>query len=240
MNDTLSETRYSRLRWNAPLSEGHADQLLEYLQLSPTASLVDLGCGWGELLLRATSRFDINGPVTGVDNDAAVLRRARRAAEERGLALNVSFIEQQAADWRDTQSHAICIGSSHSLGGCKAMVQRLSEIVPRGRVLVGDMCWERPPTEAALAVFGDEVPMLADLVAQCREAGWEVMHLSTADQREWDDFESRHRAGLREWLLSNPDSPRAMEIRQQQDAREHEYLSVYRGVLGFVYLVLGR
>jgi hypothetical protein len=120
------------------------------------------------------------------------------------------------------------------------MLKRLSEIVPRGRVLVGDMCWERPPTEAARAVFGDEVPMLADLAALCRETGWEVLHLSTADQREWDDFESRHRAGLREWLLSNHDSPQAMEIRQQQNAREQEYLTVYRGVLSFVYLVLGR
>jgi hypothetical protein len=67
-----------------------------------------------------------------------------------------------------------------------------------------------------------------------------VLRLTTADQREWDDFESRHRAGLREWLLANPDSPQAQEIRDQQDGREREYLTVYRGVLGFVYLVLGR
>jgi hypothetical protein len=27
-----------------------------------------------------------------------------------------------------------------------------------------------------------------------RQAGWRVIHLSTADQREWDDFESTSRA----------------------------------------------
>lgn len=120
------------------------------------------------------------------------------------------------------------------------MLDRLAELVPQGRVLVGDMCWEKAPTENARAVFGYDIPMLADWAAMCRETGWEILHLSTANQREWDDFESAHRAGLRQWLLANPESPRAQEIREQQDAREQEYLTSYRGVLGFVYLVLGR
>lgn len=205
MSDDVAEARYARLRWNAPLSEAHADELLEWLQLSPGTSLVDLGCGWGELLLRAASRISdpSTPPITGVDIDASALARAKRAAA--GRSLNVSFVEQPAADWRETRARALCIGSSHTLGGSKAMLARLAEIVPRGgRVLVGDMCWERPPSGAARAVFGDEVPMLADLVGMCRETGWEVLRLSTADQREWDDFESSHRAGVREWLLSIP------------------------------------
>jgi cyclopropane fatty-acyl-phospholipid synthase-like methyltransferase len=238
MDNALARARYSQLRWNAPLSESHADELLEDLKICSNTSVVDLGCGWGELLLRAASRIDMDGLVTGVDTDAAALSRGRQAAEDRGV--RVSFIEQPAEDWKDARSRAICIGSSHTLGGSKAMLTRLAEIVPHGRVLVGDMCWERPPTEAARAAFGDDIPMLADLATMCRETGWEVLRLTTADQREWDDFESRHRAGLREWLLANPDSPQAQEIRDQQDGREREYLTVYRGVLGFVYLVLGR
>jgi hypothetical protein len=121
------------------------------------------------------------------------------------------------------------------------MLERLAEVVPQGgRVLVGDMCWERTPTDAAHDMFGDEVPRLADFVDMCRETGWQVLHLSTCDQREWDDFESRHRAGLREWLLANPESPKAKEVKEQQDARERDYIGTYRGVLGFVYLVLAR
>lgn len=239
MDDALTEARYSQLQWNAPLSPNHADDLLSHLKLSADTSIVDLGCGWGELLLRAAAHTDMAGPLTGVDTDAAVLRRAKEAAADRGS--DVSFVEQEAQDWGETRSRVICIGSSHTLGGSRAMLARLAEIVPAGgRALVGDMCWERAPTDAARAAFGDDVPMLVDLVAMCREAGWEVLHLSTADQREWDDFESRHRAGLREWLLANRDNSRAQEVRVQQDAREREYLGVYRGVLGFVYLVLGR
>lgn len=176
--------------------------------------------------------------VLGIDTDPAGLDRGRQAALERGL--DVTFLEQPAMDWNGTADRALCIGSSHTLGGSRAMLGRLAEVVPRGRVLVGDGCWEAPPTAAAHAIFGDDILPLADLVAACREAGWQVLHLSTADQQEWDDFESRHRAGLREWLLANPTDPRAAEVRERQDAREDEYLTAYRGVLGLAYLVLAR
>lgn len=237
-NDTLAQARYAGLRWNAPLSESHANDLLKCLKLSSSTSIVDVGCGWGELLLRAALQIGAEAAVTGIDTDAVALARGKLAAEECGL--NVSFIEEHAADWRGTSCRALCIGSSHTLGGSKEMFDRLAELVPRGRVLVGDMCWEKPPTKTAQAIFGDEIPMLVDLFSMCRRSGWEVLHMSMADQREWDDFEFGHRAGLRQWLLDNPDSPRAKEVRDEQDAKELEYLTSYRGVLGFVYLVLGR
>lgn len=234
--DTLPAARYAAMRWNTPLSESHAEELLDHLDLTTATSVVDLGCGWGELLLRAAARTRTK--ATGVDTDPAGLDRGRRAALDRGL--DVTFVEQRAEDWAGTADRALCIGSSHTLGGTSAMLARLAEVVPRGRVLVGDGCWESPPTEAAHAIFGDDVLPLADLVTACGQAGWQVLHLTTADQREWDDFESRHRAGLREWVLANPSDPRVAEVRAEQDRREHEYLTAYRGVLGLAYLVLAR
>lgn len=232
----LAAARYAKLRWNTPLSTGHATELLDHLDLTAATTVVDLGCGWGELLLSAAERGVAK--AVGVDTDPAGLDRGRRAALVRGL--DVRFVEREAVDWHGTADRALCIGSSHTLGGSRAMLMALADVVPQGRVLVGDGCWTTPPTPAAHAIFGDDVLPLADLVAACGEAGWQVMHLSTADQHEWDDFESRHRAGTREWLLANPDDPRAAEVRAKEDAREREYLTVYRGVLDFAYLVLAR
>ena len=236
MTDTLAAARYARLRWNTPLSDDHAAALLDHLDLTMATSIVDLGCGWGELLLQAAARGVAK--AVGVDTDPAGLDRGRRAALVRGL--DVKFVERAAADWHGTADRALCIGSAHALGGSRAMLSALAEVVPSGRVLVGDGCWEAPPTPAAKAICGDDVLPLADLVTACGEAGWQVLHLSTADQNEWDDFESRHRAGTREWLLANPDDPRAAEVKAREDAREREYLTVYRRVLGFAYLVLAR
>jgi cyclopropane fatty-acyl-phospholipid synthase-like methyltransferase len=236
VTDTLAAARYAKLRWNTPLSEAHAAELLDHLDLPTATSIVDLGCGWGELLLQAAARGVAK--AVGVDTDPAGLDRGRRAALVRDL--DVKFVERAAADWHGTADRALCIGSSHALGGTRAMLTALAEVVPSGRVLVGDGCWEAPPTPAAQEIFGGDVLPLADLVAACGETGWQVLHLSTADRNEWDDFESRHRAGVREWLLANPDDPRAAEAKAREDAREREYLTVYRGVLSFAYLVLAR
>ena len=91
-----------------------------------------------------------------------------------------------------------------------------------------------------MEVFGDETLSLADLVERIPELGWRVLHFSTADQREWDDFESTWRAGRQEWLLEHPGDPRATEVREELDDRLREYVGVYRGVLGLGYFVLGR
>lgn len=236
MEDAISKAKYASMLWNSPLGELHSDELFEHMKLSVTTSIVDLGCGWGELLLRAVARTGAKG--TGVDTDNLALDRGKRAAQKNDI--KVDFIRQPAADWQGTRDRAICIGSSHTLGGSRAMLQRLAEIVPKGRVLVGDTFWERRPTDIAREIHGDDVSMLIDLVKMCRETGWEILNLTTADQREWDNFESSHRAGLRQWIIENPESPKAQEIREQLDEREREYIMNYRGLLGFAYLILGR
>lgn len=238
MDHDIARARYAGLRWNSPLSEEHADDLIRRLDIANSSTIVDLGCGWAELLIRAAKQSGAKG--IGVDVDANALQRGRDAAQYHGVA-NVTLVEQEADTWKDSADRAICIGSSHALGGTSAMLSRLAEIVPQGgKVLVGDMCWEKPPTKEALATFGDDVPTLHDLVKSCRQAGWMVLHLSTADQREWDTFESGHRKGLRDWIITNPNDKRAEGIRVQQNDREDQYLAVYRGALSFAYLVLGR
>jgi hypothetical protein len=106
--------------------------------------------------------------------------------------------------------------------------------------LFGDGCWDQPPTAAAAALFGEAVLNLTDLVNAAMQAGWRVLHLSTADQREWDDFESTWRAGREQWLLAHPTDHRSASIRTELETRLQEYLTLYRGVLGFAYLVIVR
>jgi nicotinamidase-related amidase len=89
-----------------------------------------------------------------------------------------------------------------------------------------------------LEIFGDDVLSLDKLVDASRAAGWHVIHMSVADQREWDDFEHTSRAGWQEWLLANGADSRAEEVSTWLDTRERQYLHDYRGVLGFAYLVL--
>lgn len=238
MEHLTSDIKYSHLTWNCPLSEDVAANLLSALQISPTTTVVDIGCGWGELLLRACLEYSPKA-ATGIDTDSSLLERARRTAAQRQIS-RASFQDMPGNQWAEVQHRAICIGSSHAFGSTEKMLQSLTDIVPSGRVLVGDMCWEAAPTEAAVEAFGDEVLLLKDIVSACQRLGWKIMHVSTANQRDWDLFESGHRAGPREWLLSHAGHAQAAELERQLNEREKGYFETYRGVLGFAYLVLAR
>jgi hypothetical protein len=70
--DPLGAARYADLEFNAPLSSARVRELIAGLQPLTGASIVDLGCGWAELLLRILE----HEPTA----DAGRARRARRAA----------------------------------------------------------------------------------------------------------------------------------------------------------------
>jgi SAM-dependent methyltransferase len=240
----LARARYRAMRWNTPLSEGHAAELLDQLDVAGARTILDLGCGWGELLIRAVAprsgdRFRRTG--VGVDHDEALLARGRASAAHHGLGDAVRFVTGAAERWNEPAQRVLCVGAGHAWGGDAAALAALPALVePGGRVLFGDGCWERPPTPGAAELFGADVLALPELARVARDAGWRVLHLSTADQREWDAFESTWRAGREEWLAAHGDHPQAPEVRAELDALLAEYLDVYRGVLGFAYLVLGR
>jgi hypothetical protein len=157
------------------------------------------------------------------------------------VANRVIFVSADASTWTEPADRVICIGASQAWGGSAEALRILPQIVrPGGRLLFGDGCWEQPPTAAAARLFGESVLGLTDLVNEAMQTGWRVLHLSTADHREWDDFESTWRAGREHWLLAHPTDHRSTSIRTELDNRLHEYVTLYRGVLGFAYLVMTR
>ncbi len=242
----LDQALYARMRWNTPLSAEHAGLLMDRLDLRPGLRITDLGCGWGELLLQVAARAATVGDsgarqtsVTGVDTDAAALGRARCLARQRHLDQHAEFTQADAAAWRGTADRVLCVGASHAFGGTGPALKALTQVIPAGgRLLFGDGYWASTPSPAAMGIFGEAVLSLPQLLEACRATGWRVIHMSTADQREWDDFESTFRAGTQEWLLTHSDDPRAAEVRDWLDTRERQYVEIYRGVLGFAYLIL--
>ena len=240
--DDPTAVKYAAMVWNTPLSPAHADHLFAALRVAQASSLLDLGCGWGELLRRAAQIAAPGCECVGVDSDPALLARAREAAAPRGSTRTtpaVRFVEADATAWAELAEVVFCIGAAHAWGGAPAALRALRDrVLPGGRLLFGDGCWPHAPTPAADAIFGPQVLALEDLHDAARAAGWRVHACSLATLGEWDAFEGSFRAGRERWAATHPEDRRAPAVRAEMTARRTEYEDIYRGVLGFAYLVL--
>jgi cyclopropane fatty-acyl-phospholipid synthase-like methyltransferase len=229
--DALRVLAHSRLTFNAPLSDERAAAIVGNLALAPGRHALDLGCGWGELLLRVVASHPAS-TGTGVDVDRIALDRARRAAAARGLQQRVEFVEDDATSFEDRGHLVLCVGSSHAWGGATPALRALRERVELGgSVLFADGFWERPPGSEARRIFG-ELPVFDGLLSVARAAGFSVESADRSSREEWDAFEAGWRAALE---CADDADARLLAL-----AREREYRDGYRGILGFAWLVLSR
>lgn len=245
MTDAAGPERYGHLEFNSPIAPWRADRLVASLAATSPATIVDIGCGWGELLLRLAAAVP-GASAWGIDSDAELLERGRAGAVARGLADRVSFVEYQGDAWTRGADLVVCVGAAHAFGTSAVALEALAPLVaPGGRLLFGDGFWERVPTEVELASMwpgttADEQLVLPDLVDAAVGAGLRPLRIETVERGEWEDFESGIQADKELWLLANPGSDRAGEVREQADRNRDWWLRGHRGLLGFAYLTLGR
>ncbi|MDG9714573.1 SAM-dependent methyltransferase [Streptomyces sp. DH10] len=236
--------RHTRLTFHGPLSETRADALVQRLTRHAPATVLDIGCGWGELMLRTLAATP-EATGTGIDLNAEDLARGRKAAEARGLTTRVRFLEESATGTPHGPADLVlCVGASQALGS--ELPQALAElrrlVTDHGRVLLGEGFWQRTPTEAELSRMWPDAkatdhPDLAALVGLAVDAGFRPEWTETASLDEWEEFESAYLADTEVWLAGHPGEPLADETRERADRHRAAWLT-YRGVLGLAYLTL--
>jgi SAM-dependent methyltransferase len=234
----------ARLDFMAPLSAERADRLVADLVAVKPSRVIDLGCGWGELLLRILAACP--GAVgIGVDTHGPDLARGRGNAAARELSDRVTFIRGPAAEHLIGADLVINVGAYQAFGGVPKALHALRGLVhPGGRLLFGAEFWERPPTAARLAnmwpgMSTEDCTDLGGLVDLAIAAGFRPLRIETATNGEWEEFESGLAADAEEWLLSHAAHPEADAVRAKLDTQRTIWLRGHRDVMGFAYLTLG-
>lgn len=220
---------------NAPLGAARAATLVAALAEDGPTVAADLGCGRGSLLLDLLAAAPGCAGV-GIDLDEGALADGRDAAQVRGLADRVRFVEGDLStpEGRAPAAGAdrlIAVAVSHAVGGAEGLLQVLDDLlVPDGLALVGDGVWLEEPDDWCRGVFGD-LPSPEGLVQLAAHTGFEVADVDRSTTQEWDEFEGTWTDAVE--AVGTP------EARDFAASRREEYQR-YRGVLGFTWLLLRR
>jgi len=239
------------LTFLSPLSEERAARLVAFLTEHRPTTVLDVGCGWAELLLRVLEAAP-SATGLGIDRDLESLAQAQRVAAGRGLAGRATFEAHDARTVSGPFDAVTCIGASQIWGpdveeaqplDYAAALTALRAMLPRGgRLVYGEGIWSAPPSPAATAPLSgrdDEYATVGQVVTIAESLGFGVMAVHEASLDEWDVFESGFTAGWVRWLAEHePDDPAADEVRARLARQHTSYLGGYRGVLGLAYLHL--
>lgn len=218
-----------RIPFDAPLSDARASALVDELAVAPGGHVVDLGCGWAELLLRIVEAHP-GTTGTGVDVDLGALNRGVREASFRGLHERVELIEGDATQFEDRADVVLCVGAAEQLGRASRALHLVAEILePGGVALFADRIWNAPAGAVARAGLG-ELPVLDGLLALARAAGFRVTSYDVSSPAEWTAYADAWRAALAEAPVRDP----ALEA----DVETH--VSCHGGTVGYVWLVLSK
>ncbi len=225
-----------------PIAAAKIERMLELVSLVGDASVLDLGCGRGELSLKLVERFQAR--VTAVDISSPMLDAVRQRAQACGALELLRLLEIDIADFKpDPECFDLTamLGGGGIGGGIAGICTALAGWTRRGGyVLIGEGYWVRPPAPEYLAhleATDDEFRDHRGNVQAGVDAGLIPLHAFVASPDEWDEYEWKYSRSIERYALEqpgDPDVPAMLErIRRWRDG----YLRWGRDTLGFgVYL----
>lgn len=213
--------------WN-PLPVEGLVALLRELPLPKAARVLDYGCGEGEVLRELVGFHAAR--VSGVDRSAAAIASCRSKMSG----------EFSAEEFDPRKFGLGSLDLVVNIGASPGMRPLLAQLTPllgtAGRVLIGDLYWSSPPSEALLAFLGESagtIATIADHERALSEGGFVLERTLLASGADWDRYEDEYDANMRAYLASHPEDPNTAAFEQRRSSWRAMYLAHARGTLGF-------
>lgn len=140
----LAPWRYeaSHNRWIGGRARAFREFTADLIAVAPGESVLDLGCGPGELAMTLARRVGPNGRVAGVDLSKALVAGARRKARRAGLAIDYRVASVEALPFADASVDVVVSSLVMHHLAPEVLARAVREIrrvlKPGGRVFVID------------------------------------------------------------------------------------------------------
>lgn len=197
------------------------------------ATVLDLCCGYGEMLKVWHEAFGIKG--VGVDICGEFIGEGTRRLAERGIR-DITLLEADILKWKAQEKFDYVCLSGEDFGGFQNTIALLEPYAkPTGKLLIGTRYAkvEDPPKE--LIDFEGETLPLAEMNRIIRSKNYYITAMATDTQAEWERYimwsAKRHLNELRK-------SPEDPSLRRWCDTWYEMYFTCRRQYEGYVTLVI--
>ncbi|NOG55480.1 MAG: class I SAM-dependent methyltransferase [Planctomycetes bacterium] len=231
-------------RYCNPISADKIEQLGCILDLQQGMRVLDIACGFGQLLITYANDFGIHG--VGVDASPLAVKRALKRKREQAPNAEMQFVHERGENYRladDEQQYDVvmCIGASWIWNGYEGTVKAMRGFCkPSGLLVVGEPHWKTEPSAEYLATQDFDRTTFFTLhenVTMARDMGLRLVYLIVSNEDDWDQYETLQVAGVDRFARENPDHPDLPAIRERVDTGYESYLKWGRDTFGFATLV---
>lgn len=150
------------------------DHILTKIQLQPGQTLLDIGCGWGALVIRAAEKFGAR--CVGVTLSENQFRLANERVKAAGLADRVEIWLQDYRDVAGQFDRITSVGMFEHVG-CKnlpAYFKRVRELLADDGVVLNHGITSTDPSGGEASYGGGELPHISLALQAMQEGGLEA------------------------------------------------------------------
>ncbi len=214
------------------------ETLFSLLDLSAGASVVDIGTGNAEVLIRLVELYDVK--AVGVERSPVALQAAREQIVARVPHQSIELRDVDASTLQLSKEQfdvAVCIGASEVFGGYAGTLQTLAQSVRSGgQIVVGELYWKQEPTPdylTTLGILSEEYTTHANNVAIGVEQGLIPLFALVTNDDEWDQYEWWRIRAIERYAQEQPDDPDVPTLVERIRWWRDMYLRWGRDTLGF-------
>ena len=206
----FSNIGHSYLKYANPLAESKIDFAIDLVSECAPKRILDIGAGNLYVLKKFLSRFNSKGVAVELPGKCPPFQDGRIELKEVDANIYINSFSGEKFDV------AICMASTHALGGYKQCLKELKKLVrPGGMIIIGEGYWKKEPDPEYITNLGGSKNQL---MSHCENLQFienlEMTPLwaTTASLDEWDHYEWFYSKGVEDFVHKNPKHPQSNEF----------------------------
>jgi SAM-dependent methyltransferase len=175
-------------------------QMGRILGLNPDSRVLDLCCGYGEMLRIFAGYFGCQG--TGIDRWAEFIDAGIKRNSDMNVTDRVKLITQDAQTWRENNYDVACLIGEHNVfGGFEGTLKHLlGKIKVGGSVIIGTPYYNLKDVPPKLIDYEGELQTESEIFAMVQDNNCIVTGIGRDTRAEWDRYISwSARRGLKDY-----------------------------------------